>query len=417
MSGEARAVWAEVEARSGGFEEQVLLESPFATVPVDLGDAVALVGALAADSDHARVLRMLDVTVEGRRSAALKAAVLADPPGPDERVEDWGKRVFAGRTFSVMVNAAERWSEPVARAAAELFAPAREAFGIPQHLYRVSLFMGDYGFTPSGVHRDVGRDERVLHLNVGPGRKTFHSWPVETYRRLTGTTRATFDPDPLLPHADTHEMRPGDLLMLNVSRYHVGHSAELSATFGFEMSKMTAREVVREAAAAALGEVLDAGADPVGRGPGFAPVPVDYTDLDWAGLPAARLDAWLADAVETYTARQRSNAGLSLSPVPLPEVDAAALAAGAVRLAAPFPLVVREHADRCDVYVRGRRVTVPRADALLGLVERLSTGEEAATADLLPTEERERRLVLRLLTQLTRLRGVDAVPPAAAAPA
>lgn len=412
MTGDPAGVWNTLATRSAGFAEQVLLRGAAADMPrLGLGDVGVLIGELAADDDYSRVTRMLDVTIEGRRSPALKPLVLGAPPGSGESIEDWSKRVFAGRTFSVMVNAAERWSDTVARAAAEFFAPARESFGIPQHTYRVSLFLGDYGFTPSGVHRDIGRNERVVHLNLGPGRKAFYSWPVETYRRLTGSLRPSYDPEPLLPHASADTMEPGDALLLNVSRFHVGRSDELAATLGLEMSKMSAADVAQEAAAAALGELFNGADDPV-RAPGFQPEPVDYTDLGWAGLPASGLDEWLSGAVAAYTARQRSNLGLSLSPMPRTGVDPDALAGSTVRLAAPFPLVLRERDDRCDLYIRGRCVTVPRDDAVIGLVERLGSGGEYAVTDLLGTGERERRLGLGLLSAAVRLRGVDAAPAA-----
>ncbi|GAA1072346.1 hypothetical protein [Nocardiopsis composta] len=406
---EAARIWRSMAELSQGFEEQALLASPYADPPFTEGHVADALGALAADRDHNKVVRMLDVTIEGRRSPALKPMVVDDPPGPGEEPAAWAKRVFGDRPFSVMLNAVERWSEPLARAAAEFFAPAREAFGVPQQNYRISLFLGNYGFTPSGVHRDIGRSERVFHYNLGPGRKGFYSWPVEDYVAATGSTRPSFDPEPLLDRADGHTMEPGDLLLLNVSRYHVGHSAELSATLGLEMSKAPAAEIARDAAAAALGDLLKAGDDPV-RPLDFRPEPVDYTDLSWARLPGTGVAEWLGGAVSAHVDRLRSNLGLAEPPMPLEGVDEERVADSALRIAGPFPLVLREQGRGSELYVRGRRIGLPADPALPELVARLSTGEEAAAGDLLPPGEPDRRRALRLLTALVRLRGVDARP-------
>ncbi|MEU8122402.1 hypothetical protein AB0C21_27155 [Spirillospora sp. NPDC049024] len=395
-------LWKRFAELSGDFERPHVLRDPLNVPICDLGDLAQTLRNVAAD-DFAVAARALDVTTEGNRRAELKARVMDRPPEPGEELVPWARRLFHGLPFSVMLNGAERWHEPLARAAAEFFTPAREQFGIPQHGYRISLFIGDYGFTPSGVHQDVGRVERVFHFNAGPGRKLFHSWPVEDFRRLTGRRRPSFDPEPLVPHASTHVLEPGDLMLLNVAWYHVGQSDEPAATVGLEMSKLDAGTVLREAAADAVKDLLDGRPDPVGD-PAFVPEPVDYADLGWADLPDIGLAPWLAGAVEARTARMRSNLGFTAAPAPLPAVGEDAVRAGTVRLARPFPLVLRDvparpgRPEHAELYARGVRMRVPRSAA--DLVHELDTGE--------PVEPGGRSdLAVRLATALVRLRALD----------
>lgn len=400
----SRELWDLLAERTAGFNEPYCLSGPLAEPLCRPEDLTQIIRGLA-DDDFALASRMLDVTVEGDHRPELKSLVIDDPPKPGEELEGWARRVFDGRRFSVMVNAAERWSEPLVRAAAEFFAPARAAYGIPQQSYRISLFIGDYGFTPSGVHRDIGRDERVVHYNVGPGPKTFHSWPVELYRRLTGGTRPMHRPELILDEATSHTLEPGDVMLLDVSRYHVGQSDELAATVGLEMSKIPAKAVLKEAAATALTGQLSTRPEPV-QGTAFEPEPCDYTDLGWVGLPETDVGSWLQDAVAGYIERQRSNLGFTAVPAPLFVVDEDEVREGFVRLARPFPLVFREHADHGELFVRGVRLRVPLGDTP-ALVQELDSGRELAVADLARRYGRDPDVVVRLLAILLRLRGLD----------
>ncbi|PSK92356.1 hypothetical protein CLV63_118117 [Murinocardiopsis flavida] len=408
MSSDSTTVWEQIADRSDGFEEQCLLRAPFRSPPCRLDDLTRLIRSLSEDPDYAMVTRMLDVTVEGNRRASLKPLVLDDPPKPGEGLAEWSARVFDGRPFGLMVNAVERWSETLARAGAEFFAPARSEFGIPQLSFRISLFLGNYGFTPSGVHRDIGRSERVFHYNAGPGRKSFHSWPVDRYRELTGSTRPSHDPEPLLPYGTGHTMEPGDVLLLNVSRFHVGRSDELAATVGLEMSKMPPGEVLKEATSSVLTGLLRERSAPL-HDTEFWSEPWDYTDTAWADLPESGLDAWVREAVDSHIARQRSNLGFSTAPVPLNGVGTDDLRPAAVRLARPFPLVLVEHPDHAEIFVRGVRLKVPR-DGISELVDELSSGRELEVADVV-RRRRNPDLALKLLTTLVRLRGIDLVRP------
>ncbi|MEU5884353.1 hypothetical protein [Spirillospora sp. NPDC047279] len=395
-------LWKRFAELTGDFEYPHVLRDPLNEPICDLGDLAETLRNVTTD-DFAVAARALDVTTEGNRRAELKARVMDRPPEPGDELVPWARRLFHGLPFSVMLNGAERWHEGLARSAAEFFTPAREQFGLPQHNYRISLFIGDYGFTPSGVHQDVGRAERVFHFNAGPGRKLFHSWPVEEYRALTGRRRPSYEPERLVEHARTHELEPGDVMMLNVAWYHVGQSDEPAASVGLEMSKLDAGTVLREAAADAVKGLLNGRADPV-RDPAFVPEPVDYADLGWADLPRTELAPWLADAVASHTARTRSNLGFTGTPLPLPDVDEDAVRSGTVRLARPFPLVLRDvpagpdRPEHTELYARGVRLRVPRGAT--DLIHELDTGE--------PVEPGARSgLAVRLATALVRLRGLD----------
>lgn len=115
----------------------------------------------------------------------------------------------------------------------EMLAPLfAELGGAPRAGCDFYTFIGNYGYTPFGVHDDV---DHSLLWHLGPGKKTAYVWPRAEYQALTGGTLATTEYQHLLPHARRYELSPGDLLCIPLGDFHVLETRELSATLGLTL--------------------------------------------------------------------------------------------------------------------------------------------------------------------------------------
>jgi hypothetical protein len=108
----------------------------------------------------------------------------------------------------------------------------RERRGAPIAGCDFYSFLGNYGFTPFGVHDDA--DESLL-WHLGPGTKSAFVWPRAEYQQLTGGVLATPEYQSLLQHARRFDLSPGDLLFIPMGDFHLFETRDFSATLGLTL--------------------------------------------------------------------------------------------------------------------------------------------------------------------------------------
>jgi hypothetical protein len=93
-------------------------------------------------------------------------------------------------------------------------------------------FLGNYGYTPFGVHDDT---DHSLLWHLGPAPKTAYIWPRTTYIHLTHGTLATTEYKELLPYASRFDLKAGDLLFIPQGDFHILETQDFSATLGLTL--------------------------------------------------------------------------------------------------------------------------------------------------------------------------------------
>ena len=212
-------------------------------------------------------------------------------------------------------------------------------------------FIGNYGYTPFGVHDDI---DHSLLWHLGPTSKVAYVWPRARYVELTGGTLATVEYEALLPHAQRYELRPGDLLFIPTGDFHILETREFSCTLGLTLFP---DDILLECTE---GLRLMAPDERALKAMAQAPLTLDQL----ANLRRAAV---------------RSN-GSVITPPNLDTVkgatpDTATLRNRTLRMLPSWPLCTAEVAGRQALYVRGR-IIWGRPNPLFGLLcEVLANGE------------------------------------------
>jgi 50S ribosomal protein L16 3-hydroxylase len=108
----------------------------------------------------------------------------------------------------------------------EFMRPLYEVIGIPENPVQIGVFLGDYGKTPFGIHKDP----HGTFVFVIKGRKRFRTWPNKIFRREQHGIRS-LDYEGFLNSAATVEGEPGDVLYWPSTYWHVGeHIGGLAAS-------------------------------------------------------------------------------------------------------------------------------------------------------------------------------------------
>jgi hypothetical protein len=149
-------------------------------------------------------------------------------PLPDESLEEWTARTLEPEKIALIFNYCEFYSDEITQQLSLYIQPLLDRIGIPVNGIHTTVFIGNYKFTPLGIHQDIP-GANVIHLHLGPGKKTMYTWEPDLYRQLTGGKGNNQDIEPLLPVSSVFEIEAGDVYFMPWSKYHVGSSDELSA--------------------------------------------------------------------------------------------------------------------------------------------------------------------------------------------
>ena len=150
--------------------------------------------------------------------------------GEKEQDNAYMSKLFEKEKFGMIINRTEKFSENVSHNILLKLQPLLDRVGIPLTGLEMTLFIGNYGWTPLGIHIDqIG--ENIMHFHLGPGPKIMYNWDEEKYKELTGKKDNNKDIEPLLPDADSYPFETGDLYFMPWNKYHIGFSDELSVGF------------------------------------------------------------------------------------------------------------------------------------------------------------------------------------------
>ena len=340
------------------------------------------------------------------------------PPSETEPLGSFIERSFDGR-FCIILNKGERYSERLSRQVSEKIDPLFSLTGTPALGADITIFIGNYGWTPLGIHRDKP-GENVFHFHLGPAPKTIYSWTDDTYQELAGGEQNNTDIDPLLPHANAHTQHAADMFFMPWNMFHIGQSNELSVTVTVWLNNAPREKYVKTLVSEYLRRSLEddqllTPADLVelrrgeagDRASRLLGVDEDLLDLSLRDL-IMRSDSELALSLE-------SNGGWQSLPLTLTEATGRKPATGAklrgqtVRLAKPFRIVHETSGDRLTLFVRGRKLELRYLPQIVSLIEMLNKGHHVVVEDLLATTcaEIPEEDALFLISLLIDKRGLD----------
>jgi hypothetical protein len=150
---------------------------------------------------------------------------------------------FGNEEFFIFINNAGLWSEKILSTSAQLCKGFIESFPKNSLSIEHHIVIGRYSKTPFGVHLDDAVD-RVFHINLGPGSKSFSLWDKNDYVAATGSIHFIDDYAEISHLASNHEFGAGQGFLLPARFYHVASSInEISVGVALAFTKKTAELV------------------------------------------------------------------------------------------------------------------------------------------------------------------------------
>lgn len=289
-----------------------------------------------------------------------------DPPRENESLTSWSKRFFQGEAFGLIMNSLEDYENGLVEEMASHVAPLLEKRGMPWAGLSTLFFMGDYGYTPFGVHRDSPGEDGIL-FHLGPATKIFYIWETEDYNKLTNHAPTYQNVEEILHAATPYVLEPGDAISFPDDRYHVANTEEFSVSLVLDYRR-GAKKTIKEML---ITEMLK-------------------VNLQNDGLLAHRDESNLLKALDfqkeseaavtRLKLRLGSNGGFDKKSRIIPfTIDLA----GTYKLKAPFRLnVISQQENLLLVFSRGHEIYTSKNPLLLEVIDCLNSGKNLHVSSL-----------------------------------
>lgn len=156
--------------------------------------------------------------------------MVANPPKTGDSLDEWSKKIFGDQKFGMILIGLEQYSNAFAEKVANVVLPLLQAAGLPKNGLSFLFFMGNYGFTPFGIHKEAtGEDGFLFHM--GPSNKKFYTWDNPKYNVIEHNTKTFHNIDEFIPKAESYVLNPGDVMFIPHYVYHIANTPEFSVSF------------------------------------------------------------------------------------------------------------------------------------------------------------------------------------------
>lgn len=343
----------------------------------------------------------------------LKFFLKSNIPFENEDLLEYCKRAF-NEKFGIILNNNECFSEKLASRMVEMVNPLCELIGIPPLGYEITVFIGNYGWTPLGIHKDhVG--ENVLHFHLGPGRKQMYIWDDETYEKLVGKdVHNNENIEPILSHAKKFDFGTGDLFFMPWFENHVGYSDEISigVTLWFRSSDnnkfskrilsnfisqfipLDNRIIAPQINYLENHDTLENFKESFGK----------YFDTE-----NLKLNDFIESIYLDYKYSLISNGGWSKMPLEndINEIINDKLESKKIILSTPFKILYKKiNSEKLYIYVRGSRIRIKYHNEIISFLDSLNSNKEIEIQSIIRESSIPRESLLNFILVLFKYKGI-----------
>jgi hypothetical protein len=310
------------------------------------------------DSDRNTYCR---IYIDGMLSPKAETTIFTSSFYNHEGLNAWLNRIFDDKNFGIIINATDRWSESLSRKMSNIFIPLTHLWGIPNTSIETTLFIGNYGYTPFGIHIDDPYTT-VFHFHIGPCRKRMTLFEKELFHKLNGPEERCYSPDDIIDEGQSFDIDSGDVFMLPPHYYHVGFTKEFSVGIAVAVSRLPDDAISSRLVNRAINL------------PEFKMMATEVLNSKKNNLLANDSVAdWLCKNMIEYTSSEQSNKSLRYSRQ---RKESTLNSDSEIQLDSDFPLkVIVSDMDRLILFVRGNRISLKSHPALQSIFNILMSGE------------------------------------------
>jgi len=185
------------------------------------------------------------VWVNGEQRPDFNEILMNNPPQEKDTIETWTSRIFGKQKFGIIFNQGERWNKELNIELFQKIKPLLSKVGYPMMGIDVTIFIGNYGWTPLGIHIDyIG--ESVMHFHLGEGKKQMYLWDKSLYQKDLKGEIGEKRPEFFVHKSTKYELKKGSVFYMPWGMPHIGKSDEISAAISVWFNKPTKQKILKK---------------------------------------------------------------------------------------------------------------------------------------------------------------------------
>lgn len=291
-------------------------------------------------------------------------------PNQDQSLEEWCRSIFQNEKFGVVFNSLESYDNLLTERMCKIINALIEKAGIPLGGISFLFFMGNYGFTPFGIHKEAIGEEGFL-FHMGPSKKTFHTWDIAELNAIEHNTEVFHNVEEMLPDSESYELDPKSVMFIPNHLYHIANTEEFSFSVVMDyinpsqnkLDQFIAQEIGKENLNSSQSNYLE---------------PAKLTNYS-AKSVKVDMESWqqkYENTLEKYLNRLKSNHGILL-PSLIEHGNNMVHDNFKIKSKTIFPLVEFESPEgELFIMARGHQIPVKKNSNLTSLINGLNSGKE-----------------------------------------
>lgn len=180
---------------------------------------------------------------ESESNESIAQVIYDNPPHRGELVENWANRNFLDKKFCLVINRAEHFNDSFAQQIAKLVDPLLEVIGVPPNGLTTTIFIGNYGYTPFGIHKD-SQGEFPVNLHLGPGQKIMYNWNQGDSNSFQNNICENLDE--YIKTSKKYHLTSGDFYFMPWDIYHLGYTQKFSVSVTIWFNYHNVRRIVKK---------------------------------------------------------------------------------------------------------------------------------------------------------------------------
>ena len=323
------------------------------------------------------------VYVEGKLLTNKEMDSIYDsPPKNNESIDSWVERTFPNKKFGMIINRGEKLNNKLSKHMAYKISPLLDKIGIPVLGLNFTIFIGNYGWTPLGIHTDAP-GESVTHFHLGPGDKTMYTWDKEKYEEIAGEDKFNNkDVKKFLPHANVHPFKEGDLYYMPPNEFHIGKSDELSIGLTLWLNNHLKSDLAKKLLRVVVDQYLEESHETMRPDKNsLENLSAGEQAIDLFKVPEELANLsfkdFMHETFKDYRYSLYSNSGYWTRPFPKEEKTTYGIGDQFI-LEKPFKIQYVETLDKKNIliYARGTKIVLNNFDCIKNLLNEINKGQQ-----------------------------------------
>lgn len=356
-----------IKTKSSGFKNPVLIKKEEIVSVFSNNDIISIFKGFAKIKDYKSFPIRVFVN-DNTENYYFRDIIHKNPPQKNENILDWINKIFQKNKFCIIINTCECISEDVSIKVANFFKPLYEKFGFPYFKMKTNLIVGNYDYTPLGIHIDYP-NQRVVHFQLGNAKKMMYVWDNNKLNKLTGSNfnnyRDVENFNKYKAIANKYCIEEGDLFLLPSGQYHLGEvlNNDISISLNVALHRQTKFNI--------LNSVLNIYKNDIVK---------EIEDIDAYSFDPDKFDLdivnskLLNESLSHYSHFLESSLGFESTPSlkkKMPNIKKLENIYN-ISIVSPYKLIIKKSDKEFILYLRGRTIKIPKIKSILHVSKMLN---------------------------------------------